>query len=118
VPLNTTLKFCASYTSGTSSRCDAAADDALRKQFDAMNVSHAACAAVLKSVLCAVRLPTLFPATTVHSRYGTASHVLDDLPASFIFRYIWDFVSVSALTIYFAPTEFSFNLSCLLLLNY
>jgi hypothetical protein len=90
VALNTTLKFCASYTAGTSSCCDAAADDALRKQFDAMNVSHAACAAVLKSVLCAVRLPTLsslFPTTTVHTGYGTASHVLDDLPASFIFRY-------------------------------
>ncbi|GJN35644.1 hypothetical protein PR202_gb24438 [Eleusine coracana subsp. coracana] len=51
--LNTTLKFCASYTGGATSCCDADADAALSKQFDAMNVSNSACAAVLKAVLCA-----------------------------------------------------------------
>ncbi|KAK3140354.1 hypothetical protein QOZ80_5AG0399760 [Eleusine coracana subsp. coracana] len=51
--LNTTLKFCASYTGGTTSCCDADVDATLSKQFDAMNVSNSACAAVLKAVLCA-----------------------------------------------------------------
>ena len=55
VLLNTTLKFCSSSGSTSSSSCcDAAADAALSTQFDAMNVSDAACAAVLKSILCAV----------------------------------------------------------------
>ncbi|KAI4998573.1 hypothetical protein ZWY2020_053915 [Hordeum vulgare] len=50
-PLNgTTLGFCA-YSG--SSCCDAAADAALKKRFEAMSVSDAACAAVVKSVLCA-----------------------------------------------------------------
>jgi len=54
VLLNTTLKFCSSSGSTSSSSCcDAAADAALSTQFDAMNVSDAACAAVLKSILCA-----------------------------------------------------------------
>ncbi|KAL6623688.1 hypothetical protein ACP70R_033567 [Stipagrostis hirtigluma subsp. patula] len=52
VVLNTTLGFCAAYN-GTATCCDAAADAALRKQHDAMNVSDAACAAFLKSILCA-----------------------------------------------------------------
>ncbi|KQK13718.1 hypothetical protein BRADI_1g12040v3 [Brachypodium distachyon] len=50
VALNGTLGFC-SYRG--SSCCDVAADAALQKQFKAMNVSDAPCAAVLKSVLCA-----------------------------------------------------------------
>uniref|UniRef100_A0ACD5ZXW9 Uncharacterized protein n=1 Tax=Avena sativa TaxID=4498 RepID=A0ACD5ZXW9_AVESA len=50
LPLNGTLAFCG--YSGASC-CDAAADAALRKQFDAASVSDAPCAAVLKSVLCA-----------------------------------------------------------------
>ncbi|VAH95514.1 unnamed protein product [Triticum turgidum subsp. durum] len=49
-PLNGTLGFC-SYSG--SSCCDAAADAALKKRFQAMSVSDAACAAVVKSVLCA-----------------------------------------------------------------
>ncbi|XP_062204035.1 HIPL1 protein-like [Phragmites australis] len=53
VVLNETLGFCASYNGSSSSCCDAAADAALRSQFNAMNVSDAACAAVLKSILCA-----------------------------------------------------------------
>nr|CAB3466639.1 unnamed protein product [Digitaria exilis] len=53
VLLNTTLKFCAGNGNGSSSCCDAAADAALGAQFDAMNVSDTACAAVLKSILCA-----------------------------------------------------------------
>jgi hypothetical protein len=57
VPLNGTLGFCP--YSGTSC-CDAAADAALRKQVQAMNVSDAACAAVLKSVLCAVRTAFIY----------------------------------------------------------
>ncbi|KAJ1266682.1 hypothetical protein BS78_08G170800 [Paspalum vaginatum] len=52
VVLNTTLKFCA-RASGNSSCCDATADAALSKQFDAMKVADAACAAVIKSILCA-----------------------------------------------------------------
>lgn len=52
VVLNTTLKFCAS-SSGNSSCCDADADAAISKQFDAMSVSDAACAAVIKSIICA-----------------------------------------------------------------
>jgi hypothetical protein len=54
VPLNRTLSFCSAYGGGGGSCCDAAADAALRKRFDAMNVSDAACAGVVKSVLCAV----------------------------------------------------------------
>ncbi|KAM0854685.1 hypothetical protein ACQ4PT_050278 [Festuca glaucescens] len=50
VALNATLGF---FPYSGSSCCDAAADAALKKQFQAMNVSDAACAAVLKSVLCA-----------------------------------------------------------------
>ncbi|TVU45610.1 hypothetical protein EJB05_05101, partial [Eragrostis curvula] len=46
-----TLGFCSS--DGGSTCCDAAADAALQKQFEAMKVSDAACAAVIKSVLCA-----------------------------------------------------------------
>ncbi|TVU45609.1 hypothetical protein EJB05_05100, partial [Eragrostis curvula] len=54
VALNRTLGFCSSHGGGNgSSCCDAAADAALRKQFEAMKVSDAACAAVVKSVLCA-----------------------------------------------------------------
>jgi hypothetical protein len=56
LPLNGTLAFCG-YTG--ASCCDAAADAALRKQFDAANVSDAPCAAVLKSILCAVCTPAL-----------------------------------------------------------
>lgn len=55
-PLNGTLGFC-SYSG--SSCCDAAADAALKKRFEAMSVSDAACAAVVKSVLCAVRIAIL-----------------------------------------------------------
>jgi hypothetical protein len=55
VLLNTTLKFCAS-PSGNSSCCDATADAALSKQFDAMAIADAACAAVVKSILCAVSI--------------------------------------------------------------
>jgi hypothetical protein len=56
VPLNRTLGFCSAYGGGgsSSSCCDAAADAALRKRFNAMNISDAACAGVIKSVLCAV----------------------------------------------------------------
>lgn len=56
VPLNRTLGFCSAYGGDSSSRsscCDAAADSALRKRFVAMNISDAACAGVVKSVLCA-----------------------------------------------------------------
>lgn len=57
VPLNRTLGFCSAYGEGgggsSSSCCDAAADAALRKRFNAMNISDAACAGVIKSVLCA-----------------------------------------------------------------
>uniref|UniRef100_A0A0E0GS58 Glucose/Sorbosone dehydrogenase domain-containing protein n=1 Tax=Oryza nivara TaxID=4536 RepID=A0A0E0GS58_ORYNI len=54
VPLNgTTLGFCGGGGSGSSSCCGAADDAALRKRFEAMNVSDAACAGVVKSVLCA-----------------------------------------------------------------
>ncbi|KAF7052115.1 hypothetical protein CFC21_060260 [Triticum aestivum] len=49
-PLNGTLGFC-SYSG--SSCCDVAADAALKKLFEAMRVSDAACAAVVKSLLCA-----------------------------------------------------------------
>jgi hypothetical protein len=57
VLLNTTLKFCASPSgSGNSSCCDATADAALSKQFDAMAIADAACAAVVKSILCAVSI--------------------------------------------------------------
>ncbi|VAI01204.1 unnamed protein product [Triticum turgidum subsp. durum] len=49
-PLNGTVGFC-SYSG--SSCCDAAADAALKKRFEAMSVSDAACAAVVKSILCA-----------------------------------------------------------------
>uniref|UniRef100_A0A0D9Y1W2 Glucose/Sorbosone dehydrogenase domain-containing protein n=1 Tax=Leersia perrieri TaxID=77586 RepID=A0A0D9Y1W2_9ORYZ len=48
--LNKTLPFCA-YSG--SSCCDAAADAALQRRFDAINVSDASCAAVLKAILCA-----------------------------------------------------------------
>jgi hypothetical protein len=62
VALNRTLGFCSSYgggrngnsSSGRSSCCDAAADAALRRRFEAMKVADAACAAAVKSVLCAV----------------------------------------------------------------
>nr|CAB3493635.1 unnamed protein product [Digitaria exilis] len=54
VPLNKMLNFCSTYGSGASSCCDAAADAALRKRFDAMNISDAGCAGVVKSVLCAL----------------------------------------------------------------
>ena len=56
MPLNRTLGFCSAYggASSRSSCCDAAADAALRKRFVAMNISDAACAGVVKSVLCAV----------------------------------------------------------------
>jgi hypothetical protein len=64
VALNGTLGFCP-YSG--SSCCDAAADAALKKQFQAMNVSDAACAAVLKSVLCAVRTLTIFLVAAFHS---------------------------------------------------
>lgn len=50
VPLNGTLPFCG-YAG--SSCCDAASDAALQKQVGAVNVSDAACRAVLKSILCA-----------------------------------------------------------------
>lgn len=50
VVLNKTLTFCA-YAGSTC--CDAAADAALQRQFDAMNVSDASCADVVKSILCA-----------------------------------------------------------------
>ncbi|GJN23684.1 hypothetical protein PR202_gb11352 [Eleusine coracana subsp. coracana] len=53
VPLNRTLGFCSSYGSGSSSCCDDASDAALRRQFEAMKVADAACAAAVKSVLCA-----------------------------------------------------------------
>lgn len=54
MPLNgTTLGFCGGGGSGSSSCCGAADDAALRKRFEAMNVSDAACAGVVKSVLCA-----------------------------------------------------------------
>ncbi|XP_004986302.1 HIPL1 protein [Setaria italica] len=56
LPLNRTLAFCSAYGGGSgnsSSCCDAAADAALRKRFDAMKVPDAACAGVVKSVLCA-----------------------------------------------------------------
>ncbi|KAJ1294090.1 hypothetical protein BS78_01G119900 [Paspalum vaginatum] len=55
VPLNTTLGFCSAYGggNGSSSCCDATADAALRRRFGAMNISDAACAGVVKSVLCA-----------------------------------------------------------------
>jgi hypothetical protein len=57
VLLNTTLKFCASPNgSGNSSCCDATADAALSKQFDAMAIDDAACAAVVKSILCVVSI--------------------------------------------------------------
>ena len=58
MPLNRTLGFCSAYGGGGGggggSCCDAAADAALRRRFVAMNVSDAACAGVVKSVLCAV----------------------------------------------------------------
>ena len=66
VPLNTTLGFCA-YSG--SRCCDAAADAALKKQFEAMNVSDAACAAVLKSVLCAVRIPSYLLADSIQIQW-------------------------------------------------
>lgn len=53
VLLNTTLKFCASPSRNSRGCCDATADAALSKQFDAMAISDAACAAVVKSILCA-----------------------------------------------------------------
>ncbi|KAK3149681.1 hypothetical protein QOZ80_3AG0220850 [Eleusine coracana subsp. coracana] len=53
VPLNRTLGFCSSYGGGSSSCCDDASDAALRRQFEAMKVADAACAAAVKSVLCA-----------------------------------------------------------------
>ena len=65
VLLNTTLKFCASPScsaSGNSSCCDATADAALSKQFDAMSIADAACAAVVKSILCAVSINHLYHA--------------------------------------------------------
>ncbi|KAM3195913.1 hypothetical protein ACQJBY_071860 [Aegilops geniculata] len=51
LPLNGTLAFCGNAPGATC--CDAAADKALRDQLQAANVSDAACAAVLKSLLCA-----------------------------------------------------------------
>jgi hypothetical protein len=59
VLLNTTLKFCASPSRNSRGCCDATADAALSKQFDAMAISDAACAAVVKSILCAVSHPCL-----------------------------------------------------------
>ncbi|KAK3149680.1 hypothetical protein QOZ80_3AG0220840 [Eleusine coracana subsp. coracana] len=53
VALNMTLGFCSVYSRGSDSCCDAAADAGLRKWFEAMGVKDAACAAVVKSVLCA-----------------------------------------------------------------
>ncbi|GJM96255.1 hypothetical protein PR202_ga13074 [Eleusine coracana subsp. coracana] len=54
VALNMTLGFCSVYSRGSDSCCDAAADAGLRKRFEAMGVKDAACAAVVKSVLCAI----------------------------------------------------------------
>jgi hypothetical protein len=51
--LNTTLSFCP-YNG--SSCCNSTHDLQLQKQFQAMNISDAACASLLKSILCAVRL--------------------------------------------------------------
>ncbi|KAG6496903.1 hypothetical protein ZIOFF_044779 [Zingiber officinale] len=48
--LNTTLTFCGN--SG-SSCCNATDDGLLRRQFQSMNISDAACAAVMKSIVCA-----------------------------------------------------------------
>ncbi|KAL6637106.1 hypothetical protein ACP70R_024678 [Stipagrostis hirtigluma subsp. patula] len=55
VVLNRTLAFCSAYggSSGGGSCCDAAADAALRRRFEAMDISDASCAGVVKSVLCA-----------------------------------------------------------------
>ncbi|KAG8097845.1 hypothetical protein GUJ93_ZPchr0013g34751 [Zizania palustris] len=53
VPMNGTMGFCGGGGGGGSTCCGASADAALRKQFEAMNVSDAACAGVVKSVLCA-----------------------------------------------------------------
>ncbi|GJN23683.1 hypothetical protein PR202_gb11351 [Eleusine coracana subsp. coracana] len=54
VALNMTLGFCSVYSRGSDSCCDAAADAGLRKRFEAMGFKDAACAAVVKSVLCAL----------------------------------------------------------------
>ncbi|KAG8097824.1 hypothetical protein GUJ93_ZPchr0013g33948 [Zizania palustris] len=62
VPMNGTMGFCGGGGGGGSTCCGASADAALRKQFEAMNVSDAACAGVVKSVLCAVRLDRYFVA--------------------------------------------------------
>jgi hypothetical protein len=70
VLLNTTLKFCPSSSGNRSSSCcDAAADAALSTQFNAMNVSDAACAAVLKSILCAVSDHPYYACILVSSSY-------------------------------------------------
>ncbi|KAI4966018.1 hypothetical protein ZWY2020_046852 [Hordeum vulgare] len=67
-PLNgTTLGFCA-YSG--SSCCDAAADAALKKRFEAMSVSDAACAAVVKSVLCAKCSPFSAELFNSSSKFG------------------------------------------------
>jgi hypothetical protein len=72
-PLNGTLAFCG--YAGTSC-CDAAADAALRKQFDAASVSDAPCAAVLKSILCAVRTPARPPSARRYASLDEVSYSL------------------------------------------
>ncbi|KAI4992292.1 hypothetical protein ZWY2020_051709 [Hordeum vulgare] len=52
LPPNGTLAFCGDYA-GAAACCDADDDKALRDQHQAANVSDAACAAVLKAILCA-----------------------------------------------------------------
>ncbi|KAL6623600.1 hypothetical protein ACP70R_033479 [Stipagrostis hirtigluma subsp. patula] len=47
------LSFCGGFT-GVGSFCDDVEDAALMEQFQAMNISDAACAAIVKGVLCAV----------------------------------------------------------------
>lgn len=55
VALNGTLGFCSAYSGRSSCR-----DAAPRKQLEATNVSDAACAGVVKSVLCAVPIVMSF----------------------------------------------------------
>lgn len=53
LPQKDPLKFCP--YNGTSC-CNSADDSRIQKQFQVMNISDSACAALVKSVLCAVRI--------------------------------------------------------------
>lgn len=76
MPLNgTTLGFCGGGGSGSSSCCGAADDAALRKRFEAMNVSDAACAGVVKSVLCAVRTDRYYLCLSIYHEFPWPSRL-------------------------------------------